>query len=188
MHEIMEDFLLDNMELEAIAEFYMMQLFNDLKRAKKLFFLERDELLSTIVLMVIDKKEKLACIKMSGDGMFSVNGEVTEIDQNNMPNFLGYHLSSSFEEVKNSEIQTWNFNNVSDISISTDGVDKLKTTSQGLKKQQDPRKFLLSGNSDGFQNSFLREKYNSLVKKGFVPYDDICVIRCIDENKKRNLI
>ena len=72
MKEIIEDFDLKTMELEAIADFFMKQLFEDLKRAKKLFFLEREELLSTIVLLVIDRKKKTACIKMSGDGIFAV--------------------------------------------------------------------------------------------------------------------
>ena len=126
MKEIMEEFDLDKMTLDAIAEFFLKQLFEDLKRVKKLFFLEREELLSTLVFMVIHKNKKTACIKMSGDGIFAVHKKVTEIDQNNIPNFLGYHLDSSFEEVKDTEIQTWSFEQVSDISISTDGIDKFR--------------------------------------------------------------
>ena len=179
MKEIIEDFDLKTMELEAIADFFMKQLFEDLKRAKKLFFLEREELLSTIVLLVIDRKKKTACIKMSGDGIFAVNDEITEVDQNNIPNFLGYHLNSSFEEVKDVEIQTWNFDTVTDISISTDGIDKLKPSSKTRKDNDNPRTHFLSGNSKSFDDSFLQKQYDIFRKKGFIPYDDIGMIRLI---------
>ena len=178
MKEIIEDFDLKTMALEAIADFFMKQLFEDLKRAKKLFFLGREELLSTIVLLVIDKKKRTACIKMSGDGIFAVNDEITEIDQNNIPNFLGYHLSSDYEDVRDVEIQTWNFEAVTDISISTDGIDKLRSGS----KNKNPRKQFLLGKSEIFEESFLQNQYEVLRKKGFVPYDDIGIIRLVIED------
>ena len=55
MKAIMEDFDLKTMALEAIAEFFFKQLFEDLRRAKKLFFLEREEFLkmkATVVFMI----------------------------------------------------------------------------------------------------------------------------------------
>lgn len=180
MKEIMEEFDLEKMSLDAIAEFFMKQLFEDLKRGEKLFFLGMEELLSTIVLLVFNKKESTACIKMSGDGVFCVNDKITEVDQNNAPNFLGYHLNNSFENIKNTAFQTWNFESVSNISISTDGIDKLRPNSLSRKKQVDPRKHLLLGNSEKFDNSFLQKQYQDLVKKGFVPNDDIGVIRIVN--------
>lgn len=179
MKAIMEDFDLKTMALEAIAEFFFKQLFEDLKRAKKLFFLEREELLSTIVLLVIDKKKRNACIKMSGDGLFAVNNEITEIDQNNIPNFLGYHLGASFENVKDTEIQTWSFKEVRDISISTDGIDKLRKGTKNKNLGVDPRDIFLLGKSDKFEDCFLQNEYQELLKKGFIPHDDIGMIRLI---------
>lgn len=180
MKEIMEEFDVEKMSLESIAEFYMKQLFEDLKRGKKLLFLGREELMSTIVLLVFNKKESTACIKMSGDGLFCVNDEITEIDQNNTPNFLGYHLNNSFENIKDTEIQTWNFETVSNISISTDGIDKLRQSALSRKKQVDPRKHFLLENSERFDDSFLQKQYEALLKKGFIPNDDIGVIRLVN--------
>jgi len=179
MKEIIEDFDLNTMALEAIADFFMKQLFEDLKRVKKLFFLGREELLSTIVLLVIDKKKRTACIKMSGDGIFAVNDEITEIDQNNIPNFLGYHLNSSFDEVKDTEFQSWSFEEVKDISISTDGIDKFRTSSLTKTKKIDLRAQFLAENSESFDDSFLLNQYEYFTKKGFIPHDDIGIIRLI---------
>ncbi len=179
MKEIMEVFDLNTMALDSIAEFFLKQLFEDLKRAKKLFFLEREELLSTIVLLVIDKKKRNACIKMSGDGIFAVNDEITEIDQNNIPNFLGYHLDSSFEDVKDTEIQSWSFKEVRDISISTDGIDKLRKGTKNKNAYVDPREVFLIGKPDSFEDCFLQNEYQDLVNKGFIPHDDIGMIRLI---------
>lgn len=179
MKEIIEEFDLDQMEVESIAGFYLKQLFEDLKRTKKLFFLRREELLSTIVLMVMDKKKRRACIKMSGDGIFAVNDQLTEIDQNNMPNFLGYHLNSSFEEIQDTEIQTWSFERVKDISISTDGIDKLKSGDKNKEKDEKPRNHLLLGDSDKSDRASLQNQYEDLRKKGFIPYDDIAIIRML---------
>ena len=180
MKEIVEDFDLETMGLEGIAEFFMNQLFEDLKRTKKLFFLETKEILSTIVLMVYDNKRKKACIKMSGDGLFAVNGEITEVDQNNIPNFLGYHLNRKFDDIKRKEIETWSFVDVRDISISTDGIDKLMV-SEKKKSNASPREQLLVGKPLGNKEEFFKDKYSSFVENGFIPKDDIAIIRVICE-------
>lgn len=182
MKEIVEDFDLEKMDLEAISEFFMNQLFDDLKRAKKLFFLEVEEVLSTIVLLVYDHKKKTASITMSGDGLFCINNEITEIDQNNIPNFLGYHLHSNFQEIKKSEIQTWFFEDVSDVSISTDGIDKLLVNSKRLPVGFNPRKRFLVDKPIKTEDSFFEEQYESFMRKGFVLHDDISIIRLINNS------
>ena len=183
MKEIMDDFDLKEMDLESIAEFFLKQLFEDLKRTKKLFFLQREELLSTIVLLIMDKSKKTACIKMSGDGLFAVNDRVTEVDQNNIPNFLGYHLDSRFEDIKDSEFQTWTFKEVRDISISTDGIDKLRSETKRKKMNNSPREIFLIRKPDSFEESYLQNEYQVLLEKGFIPCDDIGVLRLsIDES------
>ncbi|MGI9531612.1 protein phosphatase 2C domain-containing protein [Lutimonas sp.] len=179
MKEIVEDFDLETMSLEGIATFFMNQLFDDLKRTKKLFFLETKELLSTIVLLVINKSQRSACVKMSGDGIFAINGEITEIDQNNIPNFLGYHLNKSFEDIDEAEIQTWHFESVNDVSISTDGIQKLKSSVKKNKKDSDPRVKLLIEGPNGTNDSFLENQYQNFMDTGFIPLDDIGVIRFI---------
>lgn len=180
MKEIIEDFDLDFMELREIGDFIMKQLFDDLKKTKKLFFLNIEELLSTISLLVYNKNNKTACIKMSGDGLFAVNGKVTEIDQNNIPNFLGYHLNKKFENIGPSEIESWTFDDVHDISISTDGIDKLRKKISNSKETSKVRRSLLIQKPTDSDKMFLENEYNQFTKKGFTPYDDLSLIRIIN--------
>lgn len=179
MKEIVEDFDLETMALDGIADFFINQLFEDLKRTKKLFFLETKELLSTIVLLVIDKSKRTACIKMSGDGIFAINGKITEIDQNNMPNFLGYHLNSRYDDIKAAEIQSWNFESVRDVSISTDGIQKFRSKNKKKKNEIDPEEKLLIERPNGTDTAFFENQYQYFIDNGFIPLDDIGVIRLI---------
>ena len=81
--------------------------------------------LFTIIGVVITKYQ---CVVFSfGDGVFSVNGEVTVIDQNNTPEYLGYGVLS--------EEKRWQFEfeiqkiiptaEVESLLIATDGFDQV---------------------------------------------------------------
>ena len=181
MKEIVEDLDLEIMSLEDIADFFMKQLFEDLKRTKKLFFLQTEELLSTIVLLIYNNKSRSALIKMNGDGLFSVNKRITEIDQNNTPNFLGYHLDSRFETVNADAIQTWSFESVTDVSISTDGIDKLLNKSKTEPPGFNVRERFLIDKPENLPENHMESLFDSFVKKGFVPHDDIGIIRLIND-------
>ena len=96
MKEIMDDFDLEIMGKEAIMEFILGQLFEDIKKVKRTLFLDIEELLSTLILMVYDKNNQEALVNISGDGLVACNGKAEEIDQNNMPDYMGYHLDMKF--------------------------------------------------------------------------------------------
>lgn len=179
MSEIQEDFDINTMSLEEIGSFILNQLFEDIKKTKKLFFLEMEEILSTLVLMVCDSKKKTAWINVSGDGLFVVNGEVTDIDQNNMPDFMGYHLEESFELCYQSSTKGWFFSDIHDVSISTDGISKFYKKPATQVKDIDPLDFLLIQKPKESSDNFLNHQYNNLIKEGFIPADDIGIIRVI---------
>ena len=175
MKEILEEFDLEKMAVNEIGEYILSQLFEDVRKAKKLFFLQVEELLSTLVLLLYHKEKKQASIHISGDGIFSVNGKITEIDQNNVPNFLGYHLTEKFEEVYKNDIESKLFTEVTDVAIATDGLSKLvhaksKLAVVDLFLKEKPRKDL----KDYYEN-----QYAKLTQKGFVALDDIAIIRLV---------
>lgn len=182
MKEILDNFDIDEMALESIGDFIMNQLFEDLKKTKKLYFLKTEELLSTIVLSIYHKKNKSIAIQMSGDGLFAINEKVVEIDQNNMPNFMGYHLDASANKVLDNEIQRWNFDEVHDFAIATDGLCKFK------KSQTDPstldevgEAFLIEKPTSTQKTAlFLEKKFNAYLEAGFLPHDDIALIRVVN--------
>lgn len=173
MKEILDDF--DIMAPNEIGEYILSQLFQDLKKAKKLFFLQLEEVLATLNLLVLDTKNKTASIHISGDGIFAVNGKITEIDQNNVPNFLGYHLADSFENVLENDIQSWYFDEVEDIAIATDGLLKLTHKTSKI----DPLKLFLNQKPTQKNHLFFESNYADLIDKKFIAGDDIAIIRCL---------
>ena len=175
MKEILDDFDLETMAPNEIGEYILSQLFQDLKKAKKLFFLQLEEVLATLNLLVLDTKNKTASIHMSGDGIFAVNGKITEIDQNNVPNFLGYHLADSFENVLENDIQSWCFDKVEDIAIATDGLLKLTHKTSKIN----PLELFLNEKSTKNNKRYFEESYADLIDKKFIAGDDIAIIRCV---------
>lgn len=180
MKEIIEGFDLEKIELDAIGDFILKQLFNDLKKTQKILFLAIEELLSTIVLLVYNNKKKTAFIAVSGDGLFYINKELTEIDQQNVPNFLGYHLKENFDSVARTEIQSWSFENVSDVSISTDGIDKFRNNKKDSNELSVIHaSFFMELPQVNKDNGF-EKQYDDFISKGFIPHDDISLIRILN--------
>ncbi|WP_136481761.1 protein phosphatase 2C domain-containing protein [Cognatitamlana onchidii] len=180
MKEIVEDFDLATMELNEIGNFILKQLFDDLKKTKRLFFLSTEELLSTLSLLIYNHDTLKACIKISGDGLFAINGRITSIDQNNVPNFLGYHLAKNFEDVKLSAIATYNFENANDVCIATDGIDKLRKDLKNPEEINETRYAFLVEKPSKKSDLFFEKQYKKLALKGFTLYDDLSIMRIIN--------
>lgn len=180
MKNISEDFDVDFMEKEVITSFLLGQLFEDVKKMKKALFLDLEEILSTIILMVYDVQDHAAMINVSGDGVIVCNKAVEEIDQNNIPDYLGYHLDVKFEEWYKNHTKTLEFDHINDISISTDGIGKLRPNSLLKSKSIDPIDYFLVQSPGGSSQQMLYNKYiNLLENEHYIAYDDISIIRLI---------
>jgi len=180
MKEIISVFDLLSMEKEAIGTFILQQLYTDIKKLKKLFFLNIEEILSTLTLMVFDLNNNSAWVNMSGDGIIYCNGELHEIDQKNMPDYLGYHLDKPFEVWYQDHTECKEYSNITDISISTDGINKLVQKTPGEGEEIDPIDYFLGQKPNIYSEKFLDEAYQYLTKSiGYIPYDDMGIIRLI---------
>lgn len=180
MKHITTDFDLKLMDSEAIGEFILGQLFEDVKKIRKGLFLEIEELLSTILLLVFDRQDKAAWVNISGDGIVTCNGATEEIDQNNIPDYLGYHLDIKFDDWYRNHTRTMEFEDVSDISISTDGLGKIGPNLIRNPKPLDPIQHFLVNKPKTSSENALQEEFRQLQEsKDFIFYDDISVIRLI---------
>ena len=108
LKEIKPEFNLDIMDKNAVGTFILTQLFEDVKKIKRTLFLHVDEILSTIILLIFDVRDNTAWINISGDGLIAINGEVKEIDQNNMPDYLADHLDLKAEHWIKTILKPWN--------------------------------------------------------------------------------
>lgn len=68
------------MSTESYLKAIITQLFKELVLVKNQLMLEKDELLTTLIIMIIDKKANEGIVLAIGDGLVSINGHVTEFD------------------------------------------------------------------------------------------------------------
>jgi len=175
-----ERLLFENPPLSAedIAIKMLKKMFWELRDARKHLGLTNVEILSTLILMVYDENQKQAFIIAIGDGMVAIDGKVTEIDQDNMPDYMAYHLNHSFDQWFQKQEHIYRVNNPQEISIATDGVDTFRSHKTDNPADFNPVDFLLLDNSLDTTQNMLTRKTNILHKKyGYLPADDISIIR-----------
>ena len=102
------------------------KLFEDLKQLKNKLHLEKEEILSTLILGIFDKQQKEIELITVGDGLICYNGELIEYEQDDKPDYLGYHLGEDFRNWLGNQTQKLSLKNVEDLSISTDGIFTFK--------------------------------------------------------------
>lgn len=96
--------------------------FLEMKSLQNRLGLETSELLTTLVLGILDSKRQEAELLALGDGLISINGQFYEFDQGDKPDYMGYHLHEDFETWFAHQKQQVRSENVKDLSISTDGI------------------------------------------------------------------
>lgn len=163
---------------ESIAMMMLKKLFWELRDTRKHLGLTNTELLSTLILLVYDETLKQAYIIAIGDGVIAIDGEIHEIDQDNMPDYMAYHLNHSFDQWYKKQEHIYRVDQPTEISISTDGIDTFRSHKTDNPADFSPIDFLLLDSSLENTQNMLTRKTNILQKKyGYLPADDISIIR-----------
>ena len=167
--------------LEESLKSILKDLLVELKNIKNILMLDSKELLTTVIIMLINKKSEQGLILAIGDGFANVNGKKHEFDQNNKPDYLGFQLSEDFERLYDSLEQKIKFNKLSDVSIATDGIftfEKLKPSKS--KEEIDAIDFLTVESIDHQKSEMLNLKLKKLENTyGLVPTDVFAIVRII---------
>ena len=180
LERISPDLKSKQLEHELIGKHILHVVFDDLKKTKQLLSLELKEMLTTLILMVFQKDNRSAWINISGDGLIANNMEIIEIDQENVPDYMSYHLDIDFEKWFMDYSKTFTFEQLENLSISTDGVSKFYTPTERRQKNIDPEKFLLTDLTLLEDPDMLEKKCKVLYDEhGLVPFDDLGIIRLI---------
>lgn len=173
----------DNKDLRIQLKDILAELFTQINLVKKILHLEKQEVLSTIILGIIDtdkRKAELICI---GDGLIICNGNISEFEQGNIPDYLGYHLEEDFEQWYLKQDQQLSFEHVKDISISTDGIFTFKDFNKynfSEKKTKEIISLLLIDNVESNETNYLKKKIGFIENHWKLrPVDDIGIIRIL---------
>lgn len=163
--------------LEEILE----KLFEDLKQLKNKLHLEREEILSTLILGIFDKRQREIELITVGDGLICCNGKLIEYEQDDKPDYLGYHLGEEFRKWLKNQTQKLNLKNVEDLSISTDGIFAFKNfdgKEYAKITEEEIVNYLLIDEKGSEEENMLKKKVLEIENKyGLKPSDDLTIIR-----------
>lgn len=169
-------------ELNVVLKSVLCDLFAALKIQNNALDLANDELLSTLILGIVDISSRKAEIIAIGDGLISCNNTLTEYEQDNKPDYLGYHLNEDFETWFAQQTQRLSVENSTDLSISTDGIFTFKAFDNLVYPTISAPEiidFLLHDKSDLSPTMLLKKMVFLEKNYGIKPSDDLSVIRLV---------
>ena len=158
-------------------------LFTDLKRLNADLDLADDELLSTLLLAIVDTKEQNAEIVVIGDGVVACDEEILEFDHDDKPDYLGYHLHEDFDDYWNLLTQRVTARDFQDLALSTDGVFSFRPFSYDSYRpvtEEELISFLLLHREEGAGETAYRRKLVYVKSTfGLEATDDFTVVRAL---------
>lgn len=168
---------------ESYLKAILAELFKELSFAKNQLMLETTELLTTLIITLIDKKTNHGIVMVIGDGLVSINGQLTDFDQNNIPDYIGYHLQKDFEDWYSSQKQKIVFNKIHDITIATDGISTFLPIGKTSPTEIiNPIDFMLDDKTQEQSSEMLNWQLKHLeLEYGLKPADDFAMIRILED-------
>ncbi len=149
------------------------------------------EMLTTVILMVYNKKTDQGHIIAMGDGIVSINGELHVIDQNNEPEYPIVYAgavtkdANSFNKFIGTHKNQWFFTGLEDIVLSTDGLLQLKNKKNPELKADVAADFFINNNEMKDLDVMLGRKYNILKLQGWENHDDLGIIRIMNNKNEK---
>lgn len=168
-------------DLEDCLKSMLGELFKELVISSNQLMLVEKELLTTLIILLLDHKTGNRLVLVIGDGLVCINGTITEFDQDNKPDYLGFHLHTEFDLWYNSQKQQLAFTDFSDISIATDGIFMFTAVKIAETKEPiNPIEFLVKDREEDDNSEMLQLKLNRLEHHyGLKPSDDLAIVRLI---------
>lgn len=179
-----QEFIIPNtLSLQQTLKNVLQELIAETVQIKNQLGLEVNELLSTIIVGIIDIKTITAEFITIGDGLIYKDGIEYEYEQDDKPDYLGYHLSDNFEDWYKAQGQTLSISNFTDLSICTDGIYTFKNLKHKENQKSDSEiiTYLLSDTEHKEHDNFLDRKIRFLKDQwNHVVTDDLAIIRIIN--------
>ncbi len=168
--------------LELLRE-TLRTLFTDLSRLKADLDLAETELLSTLILGIVDTDARTAEIIVIGDGVIACNEEIVAFEQDNKPDYLGYHLAEDFEDYWNQLKQRVSATDIQDLALATDGVFSFRPFSHDSYRpvtEDELLTFLLVDRDEGPGETAYRRKTIYISNTfGLQASDDLTVVKLV---------
>lgn len=169
-------------DLKVILKEVLNELFEETKTIKNQLGLDKNELLSTLIIGVINKKTSAAEFLTVGDGLIHYDGNFIEYEQDNTPDYLGYHLNENFENWFDSQEQVLSLKTFHDLAICTDGIFTFKNL-ENSESQKDESQLIthLLVEQEHSQHENMLDRKVRFIKDQWkhTVTDDLAIIRII---------
>jgi len=167
--------------LKDLQELALLQLMEELNAFKDLLFLEDEELMSTLILLLLDTKAKQAEIIVIGQGLISVDDKLHCYRSDEKPDYLVYHIDEDFYEWYHKQENRLSLTDFSDITIATDGFFSFNNSEKAsVCKDSFLQEFLFSNKDGNEETNMMEKKLEALEKEHRVfPKDDIALVRIL---------
>lgn len=167
--------------LDDYLKSILKDLFRELITTKNQLLLERDELLTTLIILLAEKKTNMGIVLAVGDGLVHINGEITCFDHDNKPDYVGFHLAEDFDSWYDDQKQKILFDNIQDICIATDGIFMFEQLIPMENSDAvNALDFLVSDLTGADNEDMLHLKLKKLEHSyGMKPTDDLAIIRIV---------
>lgn len=170
-------------ELGIQLELIALQLFEELSNLNRQLDLKSDEILSTLILAVIDTNECKAEILVVGDGFIHYNGKNVEYENDNKPDYIGYHLNMDKHLWFQTRTQKLTIDKIEDLSISTDGIHTFKNFDgkayPEISQNEIMDRFFVSKKELDNSNKLKKTLIEIKNSNGLMPSDDLTIIRVV---------
>ncbi|RSK44655.1 protein phosphatase 2C domain-containing protein [Hymenobacter perfusus] len=165
--------------LEAELREIIAAVFAEMRQLKNQLYLETNELLTTLVVALLDTDSRQVVVLALGDATVALNGRLTRFEQDNRPDYLAYHLSRPFAEWYDQQRQILHAPNCTDLALATDGIDSFAPTDVAAEVDlPDVPAYLLLNQELAEREEMLTMKVRRLESTfGLVPTDDVAILR-----------
>lgn len=169
----------NNNNIEEDLKSVLEDVFKEVTALKNKLMLDEKELLTTFIILLYNQKENKGIVLTIGDGLVCINGEITEFERDNKPDYLAYHLKENFESWYKNQTQKIFFNHLEDVSIATDGISSFVHIKKiDHEEKIDPIDYLLIDKNQIDWEEMLSMKLKRLEHHyGMKPTDDLAIIR-----------
>lgn len=168
--------------LSPTSNHTLLSMKQDLESLKDLLHLDYMDMLSTMILFHYDIRLKILKIRVFGDGNYFIksNGELKSfnIDQNNTPDYIGYHLDDTRHE----------FGQYLDKypEVIYHNVERFILTSDGIKAIQESQFFTPKCDTNILFNiptseNYLERMWNKLKNNHYTLADDLSIISYVQD-------
>lgn len=154
--------------------------YHELRAIKNTLDLIDLNFLSTSILFRYNKSTEKLEVRIFGDGFYYVNDVEYEIEQNNTPDYLGYHLDGGFMKFMAfiNKYPVISYDNVTSFRICSDGIKSIGISQFVDNDGTDPMSLLFGRPTS---ENYLKRMWNILKRKHFSNSDDLTIISYVQD-------